>query len=71
MIKDFLFNSIPGAFIWLLFGAWNLRDTLKNTNRGDTISPLQPFLSGIIGGIGLILAGVLVIIFKIKEYINW
>jgi len=52
------------AIVAIIFGIWKLRDTIKNTPR-YTDSALQPFMSGIVAGIGSIILGVIIIYFKI------
>ena len=52
------------AIVVIIFGIWKLRDTIKNTPR-YTDSALQPFMSGIVAGIGSIILGVIIIYFKI------
>lgn len=51
------------AIVVIIFGIWKLRDTIKNTPR-YTDSALQPFMSGIVAGIGSIILGVIIIYFK-------
>ncbi len=52
------------AIFAIVFGIWELNDTIKNTTR-DTNSALQPFMSGIAAGIGAIVLGIIILYQKI------
>lgn len=53
------------AIFAIVFGIWELNDTINNTPRYKD-SALQPFIRGIAAGIGSIILGVIIIYFKIK-----
>jgi hypothetical protein len=59
-----IMSSYYFAIVAIIFGIWKLRDTIKNTPR-YTDSALQPFMSGIVAGIGSIILGVIIMYFKI------
>ena len=52
------------AIFAIVFGIWELNDTIKNTTR-DTNSALQPFMRGIAAGIGAIVLGIIILYQKI------
>ena len=53
------------AIFAIVFGIWELNDTINNTPRYKD-SALQPFIRGIAAGIGSVVLGVIIIYFKIK-----
>jgi len=65
---DFFTSTYIGAFLCILIGALALIHSIK---KGDVApnSPLQPYISGIVGGLIFILVGIIVIVNKILG--NW
>jgi hypothetical protein len=60
-------NTYYFAIFSIIFGIWQLKDTFKNKHNYDPQSPLQPFLRGVFGSIGLIILGIWIIFYKIIE----
>jgi len=65
---DFFISTFIGAFLCILIGSLLLIHSLKRGNDAP-ISPLQPYYSGIVAGLGFIIVGIIVIVNKIMG--NW
>lgn len=65
---DFLISTYIGALLFFSIGIITLIRTIKHKKK-DPISPLQPYTSGIVGGIGFIIVGIIILINKILG--NW
>ena len=65
---DFFISTYIGAFLQIVIGLVLFFVTIK---QGDVApsSPLQPYISGIVGGLIFILVGIIVIVNKILG--NW
>jgi hypothetical protein len=48
------------AILAIVFGVWELNDTINNTPRYKN-SALQPFIRGIAAGIGAIILGIIIL----------
>lgn len=60
-MEYFLFETYWGSIIFMLIGILQLLHTLRYTKRRMN-SSLQPYSSGIVSGIGFIIAGLAIFI---------
>lgn len=61
MMEYFLFETYWGSIIFMLIGILQLLHTLRHTKRRMN-SSLQPYSSGIVSGLGFIIAGLAIFI---------
>lgn len=61
---DTIVTSYYFGIFAIIYGIYELTDTLKNTPR-ESNSSLQPFLRGIFASLGSIILGIVVIYLKI------
>lgn len=63
---DYFVFTYPGALFLILFGVYFIRRVLNNKSEEYDYIRISAIWQGIAGSIGLILAGVLIIYFKLK-----
>ena len=65
-IFDYFVFTYPGAFFMILFGIWFIRRINNNKSEEYDYIRISAVWQGMAGSIMLIIAGLLIIYFKIK-----